>query len=60
LKKPFLDFILREAFVERTLVNCQKSCMDYWIQTLRDDEERKQIGMLAQEYEDNCTFTPKY
>ncbi|XP_038071360.1 opioid growth factor receptor-like protein 1 [Patiria miniata] len=47
LKLPFLKFVLHEAIVERTLANAERSCLHYWIHTLRDDKQRKWIQIYA-------------
>ena len=43
LKFGFLETILRECIIENTLSNCLRSCKDYWIETLRSQEERRAI-----------------
>lgn len=43
LKFGFLEAILRECILENTLINCLRSCKDYWIETLRSREERRAI-----------------
>jgi hypothetical protein len=49
LKFPFLEQILREGIIENTLSNCLRSCKDYWIETLRDQGERRVIRTYARE-----------
>jgi hypothetical protein len=49
LKFPFLEAILRECITENTLGNCLRSCKDYWIETLRSQEERRAIRRYARE-----------
>ncbi|KAK7476897.1 hypothetical protein BaRGS_00031836 [Batillaria attramentaria] len=52
-KAPFLRHMLREAIVEDTLDRTLESCYNYWIGTLRDDEERKSIEKYAEELYDS-------
>lgn len=49
LKFPFLVAILREAITENKLPNCLRSCKDYWIETLRDAKQRREIRQYANE-----------
>jgi len=49
LKFPFLEAILRESITENTLPNCLRSCKDYWIETLRSQDERRAIRKYATE-----------
>ncbi|CAF1269992.1 unnamed protein product [Rotaria magnacalcarata] len=49
LKFPFLAQILFESIIENTLPNCLRSCKDYWIETLRSQEERRAIRRYAKE-----------
>ncbi len=49
LKFPFLERILRESITENTLPNCLRSCKDYWIETLRSQDERRAIRQYARE-----------
>jgi len=49
LKFPFLEAILRESITENTLSNCLRSCKDYWIETLRSQDERRAIRQYARE-----------
>ncbi|KAL3841890.1 hypothetical protein ACJMK2_020467 [Sinanodonta woodiana] len=51
LKKPFIEFILYEAMVEKTLPNLLNSCYNYWINVLRDDNERLDMWNLYSQYE---------
>ena len=37
---------------KKTLKNCYKSCKDYWVETLRDDGERKYIQDYMQKVEE--------
>ncbi len=62
LKFPFLEAILRESITENTLSNCLRSCKDYWIGTLRNQEERRAIRQYANElieYRDKGLSPPK-
>jgi len=47
LKSPFLEFMLVESLDKRTLDNCADSCLNFWVQTVRDDEERCRLRSLA-------------
>jgi hypothetical protein len=49
LKFPFLEAILRESITENTLSNCLRSCKDYWIETLLNQDERRAILRYATE-----------
>lgn len=49
LKAPFVRFVLHEAIVEQTLDNTMDSCLNYWLEVIKDDEERKQIKKYARE-----------
>lgn len=49
LKFPFLERILYESIIENTLPNCLRSCKDYWIETLRNKDERRAIRVYARE-----------
>ena len=62
LKFPFLAAILRESIIENTLPNCLRSCKDYWIETLRSQEERRAIRQYARdliEYRNKEITPPK-
>ncbi|UJR27245.1 hypothetical protein I4U23_008540 [Adineta vaga] len=60
LKFPFLERILYESIIEDTLSNCLRSCKDYWIETLRSQDERRAIRRYARELIDyrNKQITP--
>lgn len=49
LKAPFVRFVLREAIVEKTLKNTKNSCLNYWLEVIKDDKERKKIRRFAKE-----------
>ena len=49
LKAPFVRFVLHEAIVERTLDNTIDSCLNYWLEVIKDDKERKKIKKYARE-----------
>ena len=49
-KLPLVEFILREALEEKTLVNCLDSCLDYWVNTIKDDKERARLKKYAEEF----------
>ena len=48
LKAPFVRFVLYEAIIERTLSNTLDSCLNYWLQVIKDDKERKEVKKYAQ------------
>lgn len=48
-KAPFLRRMLCEAIEEDTLDRTLESCYNYWIGTLRDSAERKEIKKLAED-----------
>ena len=47
LKAPFVQFVLHEAIVTQTLKNTLISCLNYWLEVIRDDNERKQVKKYA-------------
>ena len=49
LQAPFVRFVLHEAFVKQTLDNTKDSCLNYWLEVIKDDKERKQIKKYAKE-----------
>ena len=49
LKAPFVRFVLYEAIVEQTLKNAKNSCLNYWLEVIKDDEERKKIRRYAKQ-----------
>ncbi|KAK3103734.1 hypothetical protein FSP39_021458 [Pinctada imbricata] len=51
LKKPFVEFVLQEAMEEETLDNVLESCVQYWLETLRSDEERESIKNYVRKME---------
>jgi hypothetical protein len=42
-KKPFLELFINEIWVNKTLKACASSCRNYWIGTLKSDEDRKEL-----------------
>lgn len=50
LKKPFVEFFLKEIFENGKLKNAKRSCVDYWVEVLRNDNERNQIKQLIESY----------
>ncbi len=40
LKPPFIKFIFEEID-KKTLVNCEQSCVSYWLPTLQSDAEHE-------------------
>ena len=53
LKAPFLRFVLHEAIVEGTLDHTLDSCINYWLEVVKDDQERASIRKYAEELADN-------
>ncbi|KAK0055170.1 dentin sialophosphoprotein-like isoform X1 [Biomphalaria pfeifferi] len=49
LKKPFLEFVLHEALVEKTLAPTLSSCENYWIGTIKNDADREELYTLIDE-----------
>ena len=49
LKGPFVKFVLREAIVEGTLTRTLESCVNYWLEVIRDDEERVGLRKWAEQ-----------
>ncbi len=49
-KCHLVEFILREALEEKTLINCLDSCLDYWVNTIKDDAERARIKNYADQF----------
>jgi hypothetical protein len=43
LKKEWVQFMLTEALEEGTLDHTLKSCVNYWIPVIKDDDERKEL-----------------
>ena len=46
---PFLRFMLREAIITRKLDRTLDSCYNYWIGTVKDDEERAKLKAEAEQ-----------
>ncbi|XP_055900227.1 uncharacterized protein LOC129921605 isoform X3 [Biomphalaria glabrata] len=49
LKKPFLEFVLHEALVEKTLAPTLSSCENYWIGTIKNNADREELYTLIDE-----------
>ena len=49
LKAPFVRFVLHEAIVKQTLSNTLDSCLNYWLEVIKDEKERKEIKKYAKE-----------
>lgn len=54
LKAPFIRFVLHEAIEMQTLRNVLDSCMSYWVEVLKSDDERKEMWQLAKELVNNA------
>ena len=52
-KVPFLDYIMKEIFEKNTLINCADSCVDYWINTVRNTDERSRLLITAYKHYDD-------
>ncbi|XP_078334789.1 opioid growth factor receptor-like protein 1 isoform X2 [Crassostrea virginica] len=42
-KRPFVEFVLEEAMEHGTLLNTLESCVRYWLETIKSEDERKQL-----------------
>lgn len=51
-KVPLIRHILVEAIKERTLSNALSSCINYWIDVVRDDKDRLSLHEYAQQLVD--------
>ena len=51
LKRPFVEFVLQEAIEEETLDNVLESCVQYWLETIRSDEDRESIKTYVRKME---------
>jgi len=47
-KAPFVRFVLQEAIVERTLIRTLDSCMNYWVEVIRDKDLRTSVRTWAE------------
>ena len=47
LKAPFVRFVLREAISTGELANALDSCMKYWVETVRNGDDRDSLWLLA-------------
>ena len=52
LKSPFIEFVLHEAIVTGLLRNVLSSCMNYWVEVLREDGERNRMWERARKMVD--------
>ena len=50
LKAPWMEFMIDETFVKRTIPNCADSLANYWIPVLRDDTERERLLERVHEF----------
>ena len=48
LKAPFVKFILWEAIVEETLTRTVESCVNYWLEVIRNDDKRAGLRKWAE------------
>uniref|UniRef100_A0A8C4XX99 Opioid growth factor receptor like 1 n=1 Tax=Gopherus evgoodei TaxID=1825980 RepID=A0A8C4XX99_9SAUR len=48
-KSPLVKFILHEALVEDTIPNIKQSALEYFVYTIRDRRERRQLLRFAQQ-----------
>ncbi|XP_066468529.1 opioid growth factor receptor-like protein 1 isoform X2 [Tiliqua scincoides] len=49
-KSPLVKFILHEALVEDTIPNIKQSALEYFVYTIRDRRERRQLLRFAQQH----------
>lgn len=49
-KSPLVKFILHEALVENTIPNIKQSALEYFVYTIRDRRERRQLLRFAQKH----------
>jgi len=49
-KKPFLEHFIKEIWVNKKLTNCAESCEHYWIGTLKNDTDRKELEEKVASY----------
>merc|ERR1719359_1906340 len=49
MKRPFVEHVLREVYLHGELVPCRISCIDYWAQTLRSEDDRAAVAALAEQ-----------
>ena len=54
LKTEFLRFVLKEAILYGHLENTLDSCLKYWVETIRDENERDSLWLLAQSLVEQC------
>jgi len=52
-KKPFLEFFITEIWENQTLKSCAQSCRNYWVGTIKNDEDRKELLEKIQKYYPN-------
>eukprot|EP01095_Lingulamoeba_sp_RSL-Kostka_P009068 TRINITY_DN30_c1_g7_i1.p1 TRINITY_DN30_c1_g7~~TRINITY_DN30_c1_g7_i1.p1 ORF type:complete len:278 (-),score=98.09 TRINITY_DN30_c1_g7_i1:231-1064(-) len=52
-KKPFCIHVVREMYENKKLTNAKRSCLNYWIPVLRNEEEREELRDIIEDYEDN-------
>ena len=48
LKPPFLRFVLREALDSGLLCGALDICVTYWVETIRDADDRDSLWLLAE------------
>eukprot|EP01065_Artemidia_motanka_P045369 TRINITY_DN664_c0_g1_i1.p2 TRINITY_DN664_c0_g1~~TRINITY_DN664_c0_g1_i1.p2 ORF type:complete len:328 (+),score=99.28 TRINITY_DN664_c0_g1_i1:78-1061(+) len=48
MKRPFVEHVLTEVYENEQLVRCRESCMDYWANTLRRQEDRDAVTVFTQ------------
>lgn len=49
-KSPLVKFILHEALVEDTIPNIKQSALEYFVYTIRDRRERRQLLRFAEQH----------
>lgn len=51
-KMPFVEHVLNEIFEHDNLRNCYDSCVRFWVQILKNDEERDKIMEMIEQKKD--------
>lgn len=42
-KRPFVEFVLEEAMEHETLINTLESCVRYWLETIKSEDDREEL-----------------
>jgi len=57
-KKPFLEHFINEIWITRELNNCDDSCENYWIGTIKDDKDRAELEEKVASLKKNIHTVP--